>query len=251
MAPRRKVGRAHIGCSGWDYRDWKGAVYPQELRKREWFDYYGSMFDTVELNSTFYRLPSVEAVEDWAMRAPPGFVYAVKLGQFGSHRMKLRDAGSWLPNHLDRVERLGDHLGPTLVHLPPRWKRNAARLDEFLKVAPSGHRWAVEVRDPSWLHDDVYEVLNCHGAALCIHDLLPGHPWQLTTRWTYMRFHGPDAVREPYRGRYTGRRLRAPAERIGEWLDDGVDVYAFFNNDDEGNAARDARWLSDRVASPR
>src|SRR4051795_476254 len=118
------------------YRDWRGIVYPQELRQREWFGYYATLFDTVEINNTFYRLPPPSTVEAWAGQAPEGFEYALKLGQFGSHRMKLRDAVTWLPNHLDRVERLGPHLGPNLVQLPPRWKRNVERLDEFLTGAP-------------------------------------------------------------------------------------------------------------------
>ena len=102
--------------------------------------------------TTFYRLPTAEAVEKWAAAARPGFVYAVKLGAFGSHRMKLRDPASWMANHLDRVRRLGEHLGPNLVQLPPRWKRNVDRLDEFLSIAPPTIRWAVELREPSWLH---------------------------------------------------------------------------------------------------
>src|SRR5690606_30533012 len=120
-----------------------------------------SLFDTVELNATFYRLPAPETVEKWAAGAGPGFLYAVKLGGYGSHPKKLRDPEQWLPNHLDRVERLGGTLGPTLVQLPPRWKRNVARLDEFLEAtAPTRPqmRWAVEVRDPTWVHDDVFDT---------------------------------------------------------------------------------------------
>jgi uncharacterized protein YecE (DUF72 family) len=176
-------------------------------------------------------------------------MYAVKLGQFGSHRMKLRDAASWLPNHLDRVERLGLALGPNLVQLPPRWRRNAERLDEFLAVAPRTIRWAVEVRDRSWLHDDVFAVLERHGAALCIHDLLEDHPWIRTTTWTYVRFHGPNAATEKYVGRYGGRRLAKPAARLREWLSGGCDVYAYFNNDWHGAAVEDARWLRERLAA--
>jgi len=155
-------------------------------------------------------LPEASTVEGWAAQAPPGFVYAAKLGAFGSHRMKLRDAASWLPNHLDRVRRLGPSLGPTLVQLPPRWKRNVERLDEFLAVAAlAGLRWAVELREPSWLHDDVYETLRRHGAALCIHDLLADHPWELTADWTYVRFHGPDALNRKYWGLYGREGLRS------------------------------------------
>ena len=236
-------GRAHVGCSGWMYKDWRDVVYPAGLPQRLWFQHYATLFDTVEINNTFYRLPPPSTVEKWAEQAPDGFVYAVKLGQFGSHRMKLRDAATWLPNHLDRVERLGRCLGPTLVHLPPKWKRNVERLEEFFAVAPDRLRWAVEIREPSWLHDDVFALLAKHGAALCIHDLLPDHPWELTTDWTYVRFHGPDALRVKYVGEYGPDRLRGPAARLGAWLDDGADVYAYFNNDYHGYAVRDATWL--------
>ncbi len=201
------MATVRVGCSGWQYRDWRGVVYPRDLPARRWFEHYATLFDTVELNSTFYRLPPAATVEAWAQRAPEGFLYALKLGQFGSHRMKLRDAASWLPNHVDRVERLGRHAGPTVVQLPPRWRRDVGRLDEFLAVAPRTIRWAVELREPSWLHDDVYRCLEDHGAALCVHDMLPDHPWLQTTDWTYVRFHGPDAPTVKYLGRYGGRRL--------------------------------------------
>ena len=240
-------GTAHVGCSGWVYKDWRGVVYPDALPQRRWFEHYASMFDTVEINNTFYRLPPPETVERWREQAPPGFVYAVKLGGFGSHRMKLRDAASWLPNHLDRVSRLGWSMGPNLVQLPPRWKRNVERLDEFLSAAPKELRWAVELRDQSWVDDEVFAVLARHGAALCIHDLLPDHPWVRTADWAYVRFHGPNAIEEPYNGRYGGRRLARPAARLTEWLDAECDVYAYFNNDWYGHAVTDARWLRARL----
>ena len=236
-----------MGCSGWVYKDWRGVVYPAELPQRRWFEHYTTWFDTVEVNNTFYRLPPPSTTEAWAAQAPPDFTYAVKVGQFGSHRMKLRDPVPWLANHLDRVERLGPALGPNLVQLPPRWKRNVERLDEFLAACPRHLRWAVEVREPSWLHDDVYEVLRRHGAALCIHDLLPDHPWELTTGWTYLRFHGPRALEVKYDGLYGGRRLWRVADRLQAVLDGGGDVYAYFNNDWHGHAVTDARWLSRRL----
>jgi uncharacterized protein YecE (DUF72 family) len=161
--------------------------------------------------------------------------------------MKLRDAQSWLGNHMDRVARLGSTAGPTLVQLPPRWRRNAERLDEFLSVAPRTTRWAVELREPSWLHEDVYEVLRRHRAALCIHDLLAGHPWERTTDWAYVRFHGPNATEHAYQGRYGEDGLFWMADRLSHWLDEGCDVYAYFNNDDSGYAVEDARWLADRL----
>jgi uncharacterized protein YecE (DUF72 family) len=248
VADPTSVGVARVGCSGWSYRDWRGVVYPADAPTRRWFSLYAERFDTVELNASFYRLPDAATVEAWAAQAPPGFLFSVKVGQFGSHRMKLRDAASWLPNHLDRMCRLGDHLGPNLVQLPPRWRRNVERLDEFLTVAPRSQRWAVELRDPSWVHDDVFATLERHGAALCLHDLLPEQPQLCTTDWTYLRFHGPRAVDDRYQGRYTGRRLWRVAERLAGWLGEGTDVYAYFNNDFEGHAVRDAAWLRDRLA---
>ena len=240
-------GRAIVGCSGWQYRDWRGVVYPEGLPQRRWFEHYTTLFDTVEINNTFYRLPPPETVEKWAAQAPEGFCYALKLGAFGSHRMKLRDAASWLPNHVDRATRLGRAQGPTLVQLPPRWRRNVERLDEFLTVAPDDTRWAVELREPSWLHDDVFDVLRRHDAALCIHDLLEDHPWERTAGWSYVRFHGPNALEHKYFGRYGGHRLWRVADRIQAWLDEGYDVYAYFNNDWHGHAVVDGRWLDDRL----
>ena len=242
-------GAARIGCSGWSYRDWRGVVYPAGLPARRWLEHYATLFDTVELNSTFYRLPAERTVEQWAERAPPGFLFAFKLGMFGSHRMKLRDAASWVPNHLQRARLLGDHLGPTLVQLPPRWGRDVDRLDEFLQTVPVDQRWAVEVRDRSWLHDDVFATLARYGAALCVHDLLADHPFVLTTDWTYVRFHGPHALERPYHDRYTGRRLRAWTSRLGDVLDRGNDVYCYFNNDWHGAAVVDATWLRDALGN--
>ncbi len=231
------------------YKHWRGTVYPDSLPARRWFEHYATLFNTVEINNTFYRLPSCSAVETWASQAPAGFVYSLKLGSFGSHRMKLSDAGSWLPNHLDRVDRLGVAGGPTLVQLPPRWRPNPSRLDEFLTTAPSEKRWAVELRDPGWLNDETYDVLRRHAAALCVHDLLAGQPWELTADWTYIRFHGPNALEQPYRGRYGEKRLSSIAERLSSWLADGVDVYAYFNNDDSGYAVQDARLLARRLGA--
>ena len=128
------------------------------------------------------------------------------------------------------------------------WGRDVARLDEFLAAASRRLRWAVEVRDPSWLHDDVFATLERHGAALCLHDLLPDHPWLRTTDWAYVRFHGPHALTEKYVGRYGGRRLWRTADRLAGWLDEGTDVYAYFNNDFDGHAWHDAAWLADRLS---
>lgn len=241
--PARARGAAHVGCSGWVYRDWRGAVYPESLPQARWLGEYARRFGTVETNSTFYRLPTERAVRAWAEQVPDGFVFAVKVGAFGTHRKKLRDPESWLARHIERARLLGPKLGPNLVQLPPRWGRDARRLDELLAVAPKDVRWAVEVRDPSWLHADVYRVLERHGAALCLHDLIEDHPIMLTTGWTYVRFHGPAAV-DRYEGRYGARRLRPWARRLDAMLRDGCDAYCYFNNDHHAHAVHDATWLA-------
>lgn len=245
----RDRARAYVGCSGWDYDDWRGRFYPSEIPKRSWFGHYARHFATVELNATFYRLPDRSTVDAWREQAPPGFVYAFKLGQFASHRKKLKDPRSWLGNHLDRATRLGGCLGPTLVQLPPRWHKDVDRLSTFLDRVPRTQRWAVELRDPSWLDAEVIDLLRARQVALCIHDLVDHHPVELTTGWTYLRFHGPHATERAYHGRYTGRRLRRVAEQLEAWLAAGVDVYAYFNNDYDAAAVQDAHWLQERLSS--
>ncbi len=248
MAEPIALGAMRVGCSGWSYKDWRGTVYPKDLARHRWFDHYQSRLDTVELNTTFYRLPTETAVEQWAQAARPGFLYAVKVGSFGSHRMKLRDPAPWLANHVDRFRVLGEHLGPNLVQLPPRWSRNVERLDEFLSCTPSAMRWAVELRERSWVHEDVFAVLRRHRAALCIHDLLASHPFELTADWTYVRFHGPDALNHPYRGSYGKARLSQWADRLAPLLQQGQDVYAYFNNDWYGHAVTDAEFLREQLS---
>jgi len=235
-----------IGTSGWAYKHWRSVVYPDGLPARRWFEHYATLFDTVELNTTFYRLPTAEAVDRWAEAAPAGFEYALKLGSFGSHRMKLADPARWLTNHVERTCRLGESLGVTVVQLPPRWRRSTERLDEFLACAASlapGTAWAVELREPSWLHDDVFGVLARHGAALVVHDLLADHPIELTAPYTYLRFHGPHAPGSPYHGRYGPTVLRRWAQRIDAWASEGIAVRAYFNNDQGGDAVHDAHLL--------
>ena len=242
------MARVRVGCSGWVYQDWKHAIY-EGAPQTEWFDRYAQTFDTVEINATFYRLPTVAIVERWAARAPRGFTFSPKLGQYCTHRKRLKDPDQWIGNHLDRVGRLGPHLGPNLVQLPPRWGRDVGRLDAFLASTPRDIAWAVEFRDRSWLHDDVFDCLARHGAALCLHDLIADHPWILTTDWTYVRFHGPDAIHQPYHGRYGPQRLAVASDRFRSWCESGVDVWAYFNNDWYANAWHDAVWLRDEMTA--
>lgn len=261
-------GDIRVGCSGWSYQDWKDIVY-QGRPAKEWFAHYATMFGTVEVNNTFYRLAPPETFDHWRAQAPPGFVYAVKMHRYGTHRRRLREPETWLPNQLERVVRLGPSLGPQLVQLPPRWKADPQRLEDFCLQArqseaealtawhpetgaegptgPGKLRWAVEVRDASWLNDTVFAILGKHDFALCVHDLLAKFPWERTARWAYVRFHGPHALTAKYSGEYGPKGLQGPASRLAQWADEGADVYAYFNNDIGGAAVRDATWLSQRL----
>jgi uncharacterized protein YecE (DUF72 family) len=240
-----REGTLRIGTSGWQYAHWRGLFYPRELRTSGWFARYAEVFDTVEVNRTFYRLPERETFEAWREQAPPGFLYALKFSRFGSHMKKLLDPEDTVGLYLERAAPLEELLGPILVQLPPRWAVNVDRLARFLDVATTlgeDVRWAVEVRDASWLVEPVFRALREHGAALCIHDLLPGHPALLTTDWTYLRFHG---VR--YGRSYAPAALDRAASLIRAWRDAGVDVYAYFNNDIGGHAVTNAQELRARL----
>lgn len=231
-------GELRVGTSGYQYRHWRGPFYPKQLPQREWFRHYAETFDTVEINNTFYRLPGPETFDRWRAQAPPGFRFALKLSRYATHMKRLREPREPLERFLERAERLKAHLGPILVQLPPKWRADPARLREFLREAPRRHRFAVEMRDPSWLCDEVYDALRAHRAALVIHDGIDDHPVELTADWTYLRFHG-----RRYGGSYSPQALSAQARRIRGWLDDGLDVHAYFNNDVGGHAPRNAADL--------
>jgi uncharacterized protein YecE (DUF72 family) len=242
----RGKGQLRVGTSGWQYDHWKGVFYPAELSKSDWFDHYARHFDTVEINNTFYHLPKAETFDSWRRRAPEGFCYVLKFSRYGSHIKKLKDPAASIGRFLQRAERLGPLLGPILVQLPPNWRVNVERLEGFLAAAPRRHRWAVEFRDPTWLCPEVFEVLRGHNAALCVHDMLADHPRERTADWLYLRFHGPG----PW-GKYPHQALSAAAGRIRADLRDGRDVLAYFNNDAEGHAVRDALALRRYVAGER
>ncbi|WP_404364650.1 DUF72 domain-containing protein [Marinobacter sp.] len=231
----RTRGHLRIGTSGYQYSHWKERFYPADLPQKAWFGYYAEHFDTVEINNTFYNLPKASTFEQWQDSAPRGFEYSLKFSRYGSHMKRLKDPAQTIPAFLDVAEKLGSSLGPVLVQLPPKWHRDPGRLEEFLAEAPDRHRWVIEVRDPDWLHDDIYEILRSHRTALCIHDMIEDHPRVLTTDWIYLRFHG-----EHYTGSYTSQFLTAEADRIVNELQDGCDVYAYFNNDEEGHAVHNA-----------
>ena len=206
---RGHQGDLRIGTSGYHYDHWKGVSYPEDRPKTEWFLYYAQQFDTVEKNNTFYRLPEATTFEAWRRQAPKGFCYALKLSRYGSHIVRLKKPRDTIGKFLKRADRLGKFLGPILVQLPPNWKADPERLAAFLEAAPKNHRWAVEFRDRRWLSEEVFAILNRHGTALCIHDMIDDHPRLVTAGWVYLRFHG-----EHYSGSYSSEKLRAEARWI-------------------------------------
>ena len=239
-----------IGCSGWNYPHWRERVYPKGLPPNRWLEYYATVFDTVEVNSTFYRLPRRSAVARWVEQTPPGFVFAVKASRYLTHIKRLTDLGSGLQRFYERIEPLveSQKLGPVLWQLPERFHRDDERLAGALAALPPG-RHCFEFRHPSWFVGEVYALLRARGAALIIGDT-PTRPFQtyeLTADWTFVRFHHGARGR---RGNYSESELEEWARRI-ETLRRDVDVYAYFNNDWEGYAVVNGLWLKRRLSAGR
>ena len=235
-------GHLYLGTSGFQYRHWRGNFYPDGVPQRRWLEHYASCFNSVELNATFYRLPKQETFRGWRERVPEGFRYALKFSRYGSHTRRLRDAESTVQHFLEAIEPLGDRIGPVLVQLPPSFEADPARLAAFLEAAPGSCRWVLEFRHPSWLQDDILDLLAEHGAGLCVHDGLDDHPWVATADWVYWRFHG-ETHDQPCPAGWMDRA----AAWLGEQRAAGRDVYAYFNNDGDGHAPRDAEELRRRL----
>ena len=234
-----------IGTSGWHYRHWVGRFYSKGLPAKEMFAFYQRHFDTVELNNSFYRLPTPEAFDAWRESSRPDFIFAVKGSRFVTHNKKLKDPEQPLKNLLPRAERLAEKLGAILWQLPPKWRRNVERLEEFLQALPKQHRYAFEFREPSWHHESVYEVLRQHNAAYCIYELEGFSTEPLVTAdFTYVRLHGPGGK---YQGSYSDDQLRAWADRIREWSKKLRAVYVYFDNDQAAYAPRNALTLKQMV----
>lgn len=247
MKSHEKTRRCYIGTSGWVYDHWRDIFYPPDLPQSRWYAHYARYFDTVEINYSFYRLPSEGAFDHWREQAPAGFVYAIKANRYLTHIRRLKDVAGPLARFLSRVRRLGDRLGPILWQLPPRWQADPARLDAFAALLPADLIHAFEFRDPRWFVPPVREVLERYGLSFCIFNM-PGLacPMWVTGETIYLRFHGSQVV---YGGRYGQEALRPWAGCIEEWLAGGQAVYAYFNNDAFGYALEDAQALRDLLGS--
>jgi uncharacterized protein YecE (DUF72 family) len=232
----------HVGCSGWIYRSWAGDFYPPRCPQRRWLEHYATVFDTVEINNTFYRLPSRDAVASWVQRTPEDFVFTVKSSRFLTHMKRLTDMDRGVQRLWERLEPLVDSpkMGPVLWQLPESFHRNDERLAFALEHLPPG-RHAFEFRHPSWFDDAVLALLRAHDVALVIahHPERPFQRHELTAGFTIVRFHHGERGR---RGNYSETELREWAARIDRWSDE-AEVFAYFNNDWEVFAPRNARRL--------
>jgi uncharacterized protein YecE (DUF72 family) len=232
-----------IGTSGWQYRDWRGAFYPEDLPQKEWLEFYCRHFRTVELNNSFYRLPESSTFAQWRRRTPDGFVMAVKMSRFLTHIKKLNEPAEPVHRFLERAEELGPRLGPVLIQLPPRFEAIPERLEETLSLLPDGIRAAVEFRDPSWFSQEVRDILERHNAALVLADTPRRKtPFWKTADWGFLRFHEGRATPRPC---YGEDALRTWAERLADMFERSQDVYVYFNNDHRACAVRDARSFAD------
>lgn len=239
------AGTLYIGTSGWHYKHWVGTFYPAEAKPREFTDYYLRFFRTVEINNSFYKLPSAETFAAWRDSVPPDFLFAVKGSRFITHMKKLKDPQQSSIRFFENVAALQEKLGPILFQLPPGWHANTERLAQFLAVLPPHFRYAFEFRHPSWYSAEVLELLRQHGAAFCIYEL-EGHlsPFEITTSMVYVRLHGPGGK---YQGSYSEEGLGWWAGRCLEWQHQGLDVFVYFDNDEQGFAAFNAQRLQQLV----
>ncbi len=231
----------YIGTSGWSHDHWRGHFYPQEMSGKQLFEYYCARFRTVEINNSFYRLPSEKTVDAWRDAAPDEFIYSFKASQYITHKKRLINPARYLPRMIDIAGRLGTKLGPILFQLPPSFHRKEERLQGLLEALGPEHRYAVEFRDPTWFDEGVRDMLSGRGVAFCIFefgDLIS--PRWVTADFVYVRLHGPNG---PYLGSYSRKVLEEWAGLIVSWEKQGKDVFFYFNNDESGFAAQDAAAL--------
>jgi uncharacterized protein YecE (DUF72 family) len=234
--------RVRVGTSGWQYKDWRGVLYPKGLAQARWLERYAEIFETVELNNSFYGLPSADQFARWKEALPPGFIVAVKLSRYLTHVRRLHDPAGPVHLFVERASHLGDHLGPVVMQLPPTLPKDAVNLERTLESFPRQVRVAVEFRHASWFSEDIRVILQNNNAALVWADRsgrLQNPEWR-TADWLYLRMHGGSGSA----GTYGDRALDKYARTLARVEGDG---YVYFNNDMTGNAVRNALTLARRL----
>lgn len=241
-------GSVWIGTSGWVYKQWAGNFYPPGWPKKDEFGYYVRHFPTVEINATFYRLPSLKMVRGWHRKAPAGFIFAVKGSRYLTHIKRLRDTSAGLRKYFRRLTPLGDRTGPILWQLPPNFAKDAEtfrRLERFLAKLPPQYRHAVEFRHPSWVDRETFALLRHHRAAhVWLSSLRMPPDRTITADFVYLRFHGLEGG--AYHD-YTDAELAPWADALARAARRGLPAYVYFNNDLNTRAPLNAAALMARV----
>ncbi len=233
----------YIGTSGWHYDHWRDRFYPEKLPKAEWLEFYAGHFTTVELNNSFYRLPSEAAFTNWYNSSPPDFTFAVKVSRFITHIKRLKNSEEAVDNFITRAKILKEKLGPLLYQLPPNMHRNDEVLASFLSNLPRGMKHVLEFRHESWIEEKVFEILRRYTVGLCVFDMPSFRcPLVATADFAYIRFHGSSSL---YSSCYPDEELADWAKRLADLAANLKAVYIYFNNDAEGFAIRNAVTLRD------
>jgi len=231
----------HIGTSGWHYDHWEGPFYPEGTSKKERLCYYTSVFDTVEINNSFYQLPSENTFENWYQSTPDNFIFSVKANRYITHMKNLMDVEEPIDKFISRCKLLREKLGGMLFQLPPQWNIDVERFRKFADLLPNDLRITVEFRNETWFSEKIYEILRDENISFCIFELGEKESPILTTAdFVYIRLHGPSG---PYQGDYSKDSLKTWAVRINNWLSDDKEVYLYFDNDQKGYAPKNAQEI--------
>jgi uncharacterized protein YecE (DUF72 family) len=239
----------HVGTSGWSYKHWQGLFYPENIKQDKYLEYYLTRFSCVELNSSFYHLPRETTIRGWMDRTPETFRFCPKLSRFITHRKRLADSHEPLERFIDLFSEMKARMGPVLIQLPPGLKYDHSLVADFVHILSEqyhDYRFAMEVRHKSWIQDEFFHLLSQHGISFVIADSDQRFPYHevVTANFVYLRFHGPA---ELYASDYPAAVLYGYAEKISKWLEEGLSVWVFFNNDFGGYAVKNAMNIIEMV----
>lgn len=241
-----KKNKIYIGSSGFYYEHWKNRFYPQNIKTKDFFAYYQKHLSTVEINNTFYKLPSKKVILHWENEANKDFIFSLKASRYITHIKRLKESKKHLSLFLNRIKHLKPHLGPILFQIPPNWHLDIKRLEGFLKALDENYRYAFEFRDRSWLVKEVFSLLKKHKVAFCIYDLKGFQtPIEITTNFVYIRLHGP---KKAYSGSYSKIALQKWAKIIKNFQKNKLDVFCYFNNDENAYAIKNALVLKNMLS---